>query len=39
MKWGCAQIYCDGDRNTFIVDKDGSLLGEGKKEPWFHLMN
>ena len=25
------QIYCDGDRNTFIVDKDGSLLGEGKK--------
>ena len=31
MKWGCAQIYCDGDRNTFIVDKDGSLLGEGKK--------
>jgi hypothetical protein len=27
MKWGCAQIYCDGDRSLFIVDKDGSLLG------------
>ena len=28
MKWGCAQMYCDGHRNTFVMDEDGSLLGD-----------
>ena len=23
----CAQMYCDGHRNTFVIDKDGSLTG------------
>jgi len=27
-KWGCAQMYCDGHRNTFVMDEDGSLLGD-----------
>ena len=28
MKWGCAQMYCDGHRNTLVMDEDGSLLGD-----------
>ena len=23
----CAQMYCDGHRNTFVIDNDGSLTG------------
>jgi hypothetical protein len=29
FKWAFAQMYGDGHRNTFIMDEDGSLLGEG----------
>eukprot|EP00941_MAST-03F_sp_MAST-3F-sp1_P003352 g3352.t1 len=27
FQWSCAQMYCDGHRNTFLIDRDGSLIG------------
>ena len=29
-KYSCAQFYCDGHRNTYVNDLDGSLIGDGK---------
>ena len=28
FKWAFAQMYGDGYRKTFIIDEDGSLLGD-----------
>ena len=30
VKYSCSQFYCDGHRNTYVNDLDGSLIGDGK---------